>query len=81
MPEKITSYQLMQDVLRAVNRIEDKLDDRLTELDHKIDKRFVDVEKDVSELKKFQNKAIGVLAILGIGFQLAINWAWEKITK
>ena len=52
-----------------VNRLEDKFD-----------KRILNIEKDIDDLKRFQNKALGVVSILAMFTSLVVNYIWQSIT-
>lgn len=59
----------LRDIYAAVNRLEDKFD-----------RRIVNIEKDVDDLKSFQNKALGVVSILAMFTSLVANFIWQSIT-
>lgn len=59
----------LRDIYAAVNRLEDKFD-----------KRIVNVEKDVNDLQRFQNKALGIVSVLAIFTSLVANAIWQSIT-
>lgn len=63
--EKVT----LRDIYAAVNRLEDKFD-----------RRIVVLEKDVNELQKFQNKALGIVSVLAVFTSLVANAIWQSIT-
>ena len=60
----------MRDILSAVNRLEDK-----------IDKRVSNIESDVDDLKANSNRAIGVIGIISTFISITGSYFWTKITK
>lgn len=67
---KPTSYELLKDVYDAVNRLEAKLDKRITDLEHRVD-----------ILEDFKGKVIGVATVIGAFVGAITSWIWEKITR
>lgn len=59
----------LRDIYTAVNRIEDKFD-----------KRIEDIEKNVDTLKAFQNKAMATLSVFSSLVGLGSSYFWKKIT-
>lgn len=59
----------LRDVYEAINRLEDKFD-----------KRLGNVEEDVSALKAFQNRALGVLGLVALFGGAVSTFIWSKIT-
>lgn len=59
----------MRDIYEAVQRLEDKMGQR-------IDK----VEADVDGLKGFQNKALGILSVFSVFVSAIASFIWNKIT-
>lgn len=60
----------LRDIYEAVNRLEDKFD-----------KRLKDVEEDIDKLESFQNKALGVAAVLSSFISLIATFIWNKLTN
>lgn len=60
----------LRDIYSAIERLEDK-----------IDKRVTPIERDVDDLKAYQNKAMGTLGVLSAFVSLAASYFWNKITK
>ncbi len=60
----------LRDIYGALNRIEDKLE-----------KRIEDLEAEVGVLKAFQNKALGILSIISVFVGLASTYIWNKVTN
>lgn len=58
----------LRDIYDALNRVEDKYD-----------RRFDAIEKDIDELQKFQNKAIGVLGLASAFVSLIATYIWNKL--
>lgn len=58
----------LKDVYDVVNRIEDKLDRRISNL-----------ENDVEVLKENQSRALGILAVLSLFFSAVAGWVWNKV--
>lgn len=58
----------IDDIYRIVQRVEDKMDSRLK-----------DVENDVDNLKSFQNKALGIVSLVGIFSGTIASFVWERI--
>jgi hypothetical protein len=59
---KVSSYQLMQDVYRAISRVEDKLDAKLQAVDCELD----DVNKRVSNME-------GRASVLSVGISIVVS--------
>lgn len=60
----------LRDIYSALNRIEDKLE-----------KRIEDLEKQVDTLKSFQNKALGILSVISVFAGVISNYLWERVVK
>lgn len=58
----------LRDVYNAVNRIEDKLNERIENLERK-----------VSMLESFQNKALGIITTVSLIFGGLISYFWNKV--
>lgn len=58
----------LRDIYQAVNRIEDKFDKRLDEMD-----------KEIANVKSFQNKTLGVLTAVSIFIGGLSSFVWDKI--
>lgn len=58
----------LKDVYDVVNRLEDKFDDRYSEIDAR-----------VTKLEGFQNKALGILTIATAFVSLAASYVWQKV--
>lgn len=63
--EKIT----LRDIYDVVNRLEDK-----------VDKRITNVEDDIKELKSFQSRAMGVASVMAAFVSLIATFIWNRIT-
>lgn len=59
----------LRDIYEVVERLENKMDQRIKEL-----------ENDVEQIKDNQNKALGVVAVLSLFFSAAATWMWNKLT-
>lgn len=62
----------LRDVYDAINRVEDNLKKEFNE-------RITKVEKDVEEVKSFQNKLLGVVSALSLFFGSAAAYIWNRI--
>lgn len=60
----------LNDIYQVVNRLEDKMDDRLKE-----------VEGRVNILEDFRGKALGIMAVVMFVLSGIFTWVWERITK
>jgi len=60
----------LKDILEICNRLEDKMDDRLSK-----------VEKDVDSLQGFQNKTLGILSVVTIFTSGLATFIWNRLTK
>lgn len=58
----------LRDIYSAVNRIEDKFDKRLDEMD-----------REIANVKSFQNKTLGVLTAVSIFIGGFSSFVWDKI--
>lgn len=58
----------LKDIYDVVNRLEDKVDCRLTA-----------VEKSVDELQSFQNKVLGIASIAAIFVSAIVTYVWNRI--
>jgi len=65
---KPTSYDLLLEVQKAVNRLEDKMD-----------KRLCDVETRVNVLEDFKGKMAGMAAIISTIFGALVSWFIKEI--
>lgn len=63
-----TEQVSLRDIYQAVNRIEDKFDKRLDEMD-----------KEIANVKSFQNKTLGVLTAVSIFIGGLSSFVWDKI--
>lgn len=68
--EEYMSQVTLQDVYQAINRVEDKMDARLK-----------DMEKDIDELQTFQNRTMGMATVLAGFVSAAVTFVWNKITN
>lgn len=62
--EKIT----LRDIYKVVERVEDKMDARLKE-----------VENDLDSVKAFQNRTLGIASVFATFVSLAATYIWNKI--
>ena len=60
----------LKDVYDAVNRVEDKMDKRITPLESRID-----------NLEDFKGRALGIFGVISFLGSAVFSWAWERITK
>lgn len=60
----------LRDIYDAVGRLEEKLD-----------KRIGKSEKDIEDLKAFQNKALGITGVFAAFISVAVNTIWERVIK
>lgn len=58
----------LQDVYNVVNRLEDKMDTRLKEIERRQD-----------DQDNFRNKTMGVLGVFSVFVNLAATWIWGKV--
>ncbi len=63
---KITSYDILLEIQKICNRLEDK-----------VDKRFVEVEKRVNVIEDFQANLTGKITVLGAVMMLVVNFLWD----
>ena len=63
---KITSYDILLEIQKICNRLEDK-----------VDKRFVEVEKRVNVIEDFQANLTGKITVLGAVIMLVVNFLWD----
>jgi len=63
-----TSKVTLNDVYAVVNRLEDKVDKRLCEVDMR-----------VNRLEELKAQAALIVSILAVVVSVAISWAWNKI--
>lgn len=66
---KIKEGITLRDIYEVVNRLEDKIDDRITP-----------IEKDISDLKSFQNRTLGIVGIVSIVLSGFSSYFWSKVT-
>lgn len=59
----------LRDIYDVVERVEDKMD-----------RRFEAVERDISNLKAFQNRTLGVVSIFSGLVSVITVYIWNKIT-
>jgi len=59
----------MRDIYDAVQRLEDKMGQRIEK-----------VEADVDSLKGFQNKALGILSVISLFASAIASFIWDKIS-
>jgi hypothetical protein len=64
MPKQVS----LNDIYTVVNRLEDKVDKRMVELECRVDK-----------LENIQSKLLGGLSIVFLFVGGAVAWVWEKI--
>lgn len=69
MTTKESSYTILVEVQKSINRLEDKVDKRVTMAENRLDK-----------LEDTQSKLLGGLAIVSMFIGGAVTWAWDKIT-
>lgn len=60
----------LADIYSVVNRLEDKMDKRLT-----------DVENDVDGLKGIASKAMVIFGIISTVGSAVFTWIWQKVIK
>lgn len=60
------NYQLLKDVYTAINRIEDKMDTRIGDLEKRMDKT-----------EDFQSNLTGKITVLGGVMLLVVNFIWD----
>lgn len=60
----------LKDIYEIVERLEDKMDIRLK-----------DVEKRVDTLEDFKGKALGVMGVVSLVGSALFSWIWGRITK
>lgn len=65
-----------RDLIASQERIEKKLDSYTAAIRTEVQANRDDIE----QLQAFQNKSLGVLALLAFFFNLAASWIWNKIT-
>ena len=58
----------LNDIYQVVNRLEDKIDERLKDVEVRIDK-----------VEDIQSRVIGGVAVVGLFVGGAITWFWDKI--
>ena len=66
---KESNYEILKDVLTAVNRLEDKMDGRLNA-----------VERDIDDLKSFKSRIIGITMVFGTISGFIADWLWKRVT-
>lgn len=64
------SYQLLKDINQSVNRLEDKMDKRLSEIEARVD-----------TLEDFRGRILGIASIIAAVFGILGAWVWDKLTK
>ncbi len=65
----MTKQITLKDIYEVVNRLEDKTDRRLQDVEIRLDK-----------VEDMQSKIIGAVSIVGLFVGGAITWVWGKIT-
>ncbi len=60
----------LQDIYQVVNRVEDKMDERLKVVEAKVDK-----------LEDLGSKIVVVWGFVSVLLTATFTWAWSKITK
>lgn len=60
----------LRDIYDVVNRLEDKMDRRMEE-----------VEKRVDLLEDFKGRALGILGVVSFVGSAVFSWLWGKITN
>ena len=64
------SYELLKDTNLAVNRLEDKIDRRLCEIENRVD-----------TLEDFKGRILGIGSIIAALFGVIGAWIWDKLTR
>lgn len=62
----------LRDVYDAINRMEDNLK-------KEFNGRLTKVEKDIEDIKSFQNRFLGVMSILSLFLSAAATYIWNQI--
>lgn len=60
----------LKDIYEVVNRLEDKLDQRIKPIEQKVD-----------DLEDFRGKALGILGVVSFVGSAIFSWVWGKIVK
>jgi uncharacterized membrane protein len=64
----MTNKVSLKDIYEVVNRLEDKMD-----------KRLCDVEDRVDILEDFKGKVLGIAVVISIAAGTISTWIWKKI--
>lgn len=62
----------LRDVYDAINRMEDNLK-------KEFNGRLTKVEKDIEDIKSFQNRFLGVMSILSLFLSAAATYIWNQV--
>ncbi len=65
----MTKQITLKDIYEVVNRLEDKTDKRLWDVEIRLDK-----------VEDMQSKIIGAVSIVGLFVGGAVTWIWQRIT-
>lgn len=60
----------LKDIYEIVNRLEDKMDERLCS-----------VEKRVDILEDFKSRILGIATIISVISGAVFSWFWERVTR
>lgn len=60
----------LKDVYEAINRVEDKIDQRMSKIEGRVD-----------VLEDFRGKALGIMSIVTVIGTAGFTWIWNRITK
>lgn len=66
----MTKNITLKDIYEVVNRLEDKMDVRIA-----------DIEKRVDILEDFKGGVLGMAAVISAIVGIVGNWVWRKVTK
>ncbi len=64
----MTKQITLKDIYEVVNRLEDKTDRRLQDVEIRLDK-----------VEDMQSKIIGAVSIVGLFVGGAVTWVWDKV--
>lgn len=65
----------LRDVYEIMQRVEDKVDKKIAELEDKIEKQSLKIDR----LEAFNNRTLGVLAVGSAFVSLIATFIWNKI--
>lgn len=64
-----SSYEILCEVLTRLDRLEDKLDKRVTSLENRVD-----------IIEDFRSRILGVAVVIGAISGSVVHWVWMRIT-